>query len=526
MSKLNYLNNPNLKNSRVTLDFTEDQVKEYVKCAGDVEYFTRNYVKIVNVDRGLIPFDMWDFQAKMINTFAKERFTICKLSRQCGKTTTSISYILWLVLFHDSQNVAILANKGSLARDILAKLQLAYEHLPSWLQQGVEVWNKGNIELENGSKVIAASTSSSAVRGGSYNLIFLDEFGHVPRNIAENFFSSVYPTISSGTTTQVIIVSTPYGMNHFYKMWTDAVEKRSFYVPIEIHWSDVPGRDQKWKDETIRNTSEEQFRQEFETLFLGSTATLIHPTKLRELAFTTPILKDEHGTDFYHLVEKDHQYAIVFDVSEGVGGDYSAFTVFDITSLPYVVVAKYRNKEIAPILLPELLSHYGRYYNHAGILGENNGIGIQVVDALYTEMEYEHVIATFVKNKLIKIGGGFAARSQFGVRTTKQVKKIGCANLKSIIESNQLIITDFEIIEELSTFTEQNNSYKADDGYHDDLVMTLVLFAWFTTQRYFKEMTNNDIRHKLTEEMLANINSSLLPVGFLDDGTTDDGIAL
>ena len=518
MSNEFYLNNPNLKRAGVNISFTEDEVKEYIKCAKDPEYFARTYVKIVNVDQGLVPFNMWDFQARMLNTFAENRFTICKLPRQTGKSTTSISYILWRILFHDNQNVAILANKGALARDLLAKLQLAYEYLPKWIQQGVVIWNKGNIELENGSKVVAAATSSSAIRGGSYNLIFLDEFAFVQRNLADQFFASVYPTISSGKTTQVIIVSTPNGLNHFYKLWIDAIEKRSEYVPIEVHWSDVPGRDEKWKEQTIRNTSEAQFRQEFETEFLGSTATLIHPVKLRSLAFINP-QKDQIGLDVYELPQKNHTYIMTADTAEGVGGDSSAISVIDVTQLPYKQVAKYRSNEIPVLLFPEIIYKCARSYNNAYVLVEINSVGQQVVQSLWADYEYENVITTIVKNKNMRMGGGFGQQRQaLGVKTTKQTKRIGCANLKTLIEHDRLIVQDYDTINEFSTFSEKNGTYQAEEGNHDDLVMTLVLFGWLVNQSYFKDLANNDVRKHLANEAQLEVNENMIPVGFMDDG--------
>ena len=517
MAVKTYLGNPNLKAAGVIHQYTLDEVEEYMKCAKDVEYFARKYIKIVNVDFGLMPFNMWDFQAKMLKTFQENRFSICKLPRQVGKSTTSIAYILHLILFTDQQNVAILANKGALARDLLAKLQLAYEYLPKWLQQGVVTWNKGNIELENGSKVLAAATSSSAIRGGSFNLIFLDEFAFVQRNLADAFFASTYPTISSGKTTKIIIVSTPNGMNHFFKMWTDATEGRSEYVPIEILWNDVPGRDEEWKKQTIANTSEEQFRQEFECEFIGSTSTLIHPMKLRELAWNTPT-KDKFGLDYYEAPDPRKLYICVFDVSEGVGGDYSALSIFDVTQMPYRQVAKYRSKEISPLMFPDVIYRFARWYNNAYVLGETNNIGQQVVNSLFMDLEYENVVATYTKNKNIKVGGGFSTRSAFGIRTTKSVKKIGCSNLKTIVESNKLLINDFETIEELATFVEDKDTYKAEEGCHDDLAMTLVLFGWLITQPYFKDLTNSDIRRNLAQETMKDVHDDLLPAGFFDDG--------
>lgn len=521
-----YLGNPLLKAPGVQIDFTKEQIEEYVKCAKDAKYFIETYIKIVNVDKGLVSFNLYDFQEKMVDTFVNNRFTICKLPRQSGKSTTVVGYMLWNILFNDNQNCAILANKGQLARDLLGKIQLSYENLPKWLQQGVITWNKGNIELENGSKAVAASTSSSAIRGGSYNLIFLDEFAFVGMNLAEEFFASVYPTISSGTTSKIIIVSTPNGLNHFYKMWTDAMEHRSNYIPIEVHWRDVPGRDDKWREETIKNTSEDQFRQEFECEFIGSVNTLIAPTKLRSLAFTE-FKKEEWGLDYLEQPQKNHAYVISADVSHGVGLDYSAFSVFDVTQIPYRQVAKYRNAEISPMLLPEVIHRYARWYNDAFVLVENNDIGGTVAETLHNELEYDNMLSTVMKGRAgQQISGGFGGGTNLGVRMSKQVKRIGCQTLKDMIESDKLLVQDFETIQELSTFVARRQSYEAEEGAHDDVVMTMVAFAWLTRQPFFRELTDTDIRAKLAEEKYHAMLDDLTPPGFIDDGQSEDALSI
>ena len=519
-----YLGNPNLKRSNVNIEFTEETVAEYIKCAKDPVYFIRNYVQIVNVDRGLIPFNMYDFQQDMVEKFDTNRFVICKLPRQSGKSTTVTAYMLWLVLFNDNQNIAILANKGALARDLLGKIQLAYEHLPKWLQQGIQVWNKGNIELENGSKIVAAATSSSAIRGGSYNLIFLDEFAFVGNNMADEFFSSVYPTISSGTTSKVFIVSTPNGMNHFYKMWTDSEEQRNNYIPIEVNWNEVPGRDSKWRAETIQNTSEEQFRQEFECQFLGSTNTLINPVKLRNLSFHDPI-EVWNDVEIYHKQEIGREYVISVDTSRGLGLDYSAFIVFDISEVPYKVVAKYRNKEISPLLYPSVVYTIGMRYNEAFVMVELNDIGQQVADILHSDLEYENLLITSVRGRGgQRIGGGFTKNIQLGVKTSKTVKSIGCSNLKDLIENDKLIVEDYDTIVELSSFISRKNSYAAEDGTHDDLVMCCVLFAWLVRQEYFKDLTDTDIRTKIYGEKMKMLEDESLAFMVMDDGQPDPNV--
>jgi hypothetical protein len=519
-----YLGNDNLKRIGVELQYTEEQVKEIIKCSEDPIYFIKNYVKIVNVDKGLVPFEMWKFQEDMVTTFHENRFSICKMPRQVGKTTTAAGYMLWSVLFQENYNIAILANKGSLAREILGRIQYAYEYLPLWLQQGIKVWNKGNIELENGSKINAYATSAAGVRGGSYNLIFLDEFAFVPKNMADEFFTSTYPVISSGKTTKVIIVSTPYGLNHFYKMWVDASESRSLYKPLEVHWSMVPGRDEKWKDETIRNTSEEQFRQEFETEFIGSSATLISGSKLRSLAFFDPIYQEE-CFDIYEQPKPGRLYICTVDCAEGVGQDYSTVNVVDVTETPYKQVAKYRNNKLPLLFFPTVVYAIAKRFNEAYVLIETNNIGQQVVDILHYDLEYENIYK--LEHHHIKgqsISGGFKRSTSFGIKTTKSVKKIGCANLKTLVESDKLIIRDFDTIAEMNTFVRVRDSYEAEEGNNDDLVMGLVLFAWLTAQSYFKDSTNIDIRKVLLEEQNLLGEEELTPVGIIDDGRKEEVI--
>ena len=521
MSKETYLGNPQLKAAFVPVEFTEEQVKEYIKCKDNPTHFISNYVQIVDVDKGLVPFELRDYQKEMVETFGDQRFVICKMARQSGKSTTIIAYLLHFVLFNESTNVAVLANKKALAVELLGRLQLAYENLPKWLQQGVVTWNKGNLEIENGSKIIAAATSGSAIRGGSYNIIFLDEFAHVPSNISEQFFNSVYPTISSGETTKVLIVSTPNGMNMFYKMWVDAEEKRNSYSPIEVHWSQVPGRDEKWKQETIKNTSELQFQQEFECDFIGSANTLINGAKLRQIPFKNPIFSHE-GLDVYQQPIEHHTYVVIVDTSRGQGLDYSAFSVIDVSQMPYRQVAKYRNNEISPMLYPNAIYAIAKKYNEAFVLVEVNDIGGQVADILYYDIEYENIMMTSMKGRAgQQIGGGFAKDSCLGIKTTKQVKRIGCATLKDMIEHDILIIEDFDTISELTTFSSKGQSYEAEEGAHDDLVMTLVLFSWLVQQRYFKDLTNMDIREKLFSEQMKMLEDELTPFGFINDGQED-----
>ncbi len=520
-----YLGNPNLKKANQPKEWTQAEIEEYQKCMNDPLHFITTYIKIVSLDEGLVAFKPYNFQKEMIGTFHNNRFTICKLPRQSGKSTTMIAYLLHYALFNPSVNIAILANKAATARDLLGRLQLAYENLPKWLQQGVMSWNKGSLELENGSKILASSTSASAVRGGSYNIIFLDEFAYVPSSVAEQFFSSVYPTISSGKTTKVIIVSTPHGMNMFYKLWNDAQYKRNTYVPIEVHWSEVPGRDDKWKKETIANTSEQQFATEFECEFLGSTNTLVNASKLRMMSFKEPIVKHE-GLKVYENPKKDHTYIITADVARGTKNDSSAFVVVDVTNIPYKVVACFKDNEIKPLLFPHKIHHVARGYNHAYVLVETNDVGEQVSNNLHFDLEYDNIIMCYMRGRAGQImGSGFSGgKAQLGVRTTKAVKKIGCSNMKQLIESDKLLVDDFDIINELSTYIVHGNSFQAEEGSNDDLVMCLVLFSWATDQRYFKELTDQDIRKRMYADNQDRIEQDMTPFGFKIDGLEDENI--
>ena len=514
-----YLGNPNLKKANVATNFTPDEVQEYIKCSEDPVYFIQTYIKIVSLDKGLIPFDMYDFQVDMTRKFHDNRFNIAKLPRQSGKSTIVTSYLLWYVLFNQNVNVAILANKAATSREMLQRLQLSYENLPKWLQQGILQWNRGSLELENGSKIMAASTSSSAVRGMSFNVIFLDEFAFVPNHIADQFFSSVYPTISSGKSTKVIIISTPHGMNMFYKLWHDAERSKNEYIPTEVHWSEVPGRDAKWKEQTIANTSEQQFKVEFECEFLGSVDTLISPSKLRVMPYHDPIAQNK-GLAIYKRAEPEHNYILTVDVARGTSQDYSAFCVMDTTTVPYEMVARYKNNEIKPIVFPNIIVDVAKNYNNAYILCEVNDIGGQVADIIQFDLEYENLLMAAMRGRAgQQLGQGFSGKkTQLGVKMSTAVKQVGCSNLKALIEEDKLIIPDYDTIAELTTFIVKGQSFAAEDGCNDDLAMCLVIYAWLVAQEYFKELTDQDVRKRLYEEQKNQIEQDMAPFGFVSDG--------
>jgi len=517
-----YLGNRLLKPTNVPQQFTKHEVQEYVKCRDDIVYFLKNYVQVIHVDHGLIPFDLYDYQQDLIKTLEEHRYVIVKSARQSGKSVTSLGYILHYVLFNKTKIVGMLANKASTSRELLGRLQTAYQHLPKFLQQGIVEWNKGNLELENGSKIIASSTSSSAIRGYSFSLLFLDEFAFVQRTIADAFIKSVYPTISSGKDTKIIMVSTPNGFNLFYKFWNDAIEGNNQFKTFKIHWTSIPERDQEWRKKIISDIGEEAFRQEYEADFLGSSNTLISYEKLQELSYNAPIWSKE-DLDVYEEPENDRAYIITVDTARGQGLDYSTFTVFDTTEVPYKIVAKYRNNTVAPLLFPNIINNIGKKYNDAYILVESNDIGAQVADVLHHDLEYENLLTvSWYGRHGQQISSGHKKDISYGVRTTKQVKKIGCSNLKSLVEEDKLLIPDYDIISELTTYVTNGDTFAAEEGANDDLVTTLVLFGWVVDQQYFKELSNQNIREKLYQHKMDTIDDMTIPFGIIDDGLDDE----
>jgi len=519
-----YKGNVLLKKSNQNIEWTPELVQEYVKCQNDPVYFTENYMKIISVNEGLVNFNMYPYQKDMVRSFKDNRFSIVTTARQAGKSTTTCAFILWYIIFHADKTVALLANKGDTAREILSRVQLAYQHLPKWLQQGVVEWNKGSFVLENNSRVLAAATSASAIRGYSINLLFIDEAAFIEN--WDEFFTSVYPTISSGSESKIILVSTPNGLNHFYATWINAQEGRNGYNPILVHWQAVPGRDEQWKKDTLAgmNFDLEKFDQEYNCEFLGSSGTLIAGWKLKELVHKAPMVEKE-GLIQYFQPEKEHVYMMVCDVSRGKGLDYSAFQLVDVSKMPYQQVAVYRNNAVTPVDYAEVIHRTAKAYNNASVLVETNDIGEQVSHTLHYDFGYENVL--FTENagrsgKRVTMGfGGTKGQVDKGIRTTKVVKSIGCSILKLLIEGNQFIVNDFHSINELSTFSKKGTSYEAEPGKHDDLVMCLVLFAWLSEQQYFKDYTDINTLMSLREKTEDDIEQDLAPFGFVDNGRDD-----
>ena len=534
MNTSGYNGNASLKRAGIELPYTEKEVLELAKCVEDPIYFIDNYCYIVTLDHGIQPFKLYDCQKEKVETIHKNRKVIVMEGRQQGKTSVAAAYILWYTLFQESKTVAILANKASTAREIMSRYQLMFEHLPPWMQQGVKTWNKGDIELENGSIVFTAATTAAGIRGKSVNLLYIDEAAVIPNTIADQFFTAVYPVISAGTTTKILITSTPLGYNHFWKFWNDAVNKVNDFVPMFIPYSRIPGRDEAWALEQRRQLGELKYNQEVLCKFLGSSLTLIDASTIEYMS-TCPTVYSKDGLDLYEypikaerddeekLVRKPHSYVIVADTAKGVGGDYSAFVIIDITEVPYKLVGKYRDNKIAPMLYPTVIHKVARDFNDAYVLIETNS-SEQVAHILHNELEYGNLV--FV-NRSTKTGqvvsGGFGGgKTQLGVNTDKRVKRIGCFTFKSLLEEKKLLVFDPDVISEISTFIQVRDSYQADEGYHDDLVMPLVLFSWLTTNPYFREMSDVNIREAMYQERIKQIEEEVVPFGFIMNGTEEE----
>ena len=523
-----YNGNVNLKRKGVSVEFSQEMVGEFIKCAQNPTYFAEKYIQIVHVDHGLIPISLYDYQKEIVDKITNNRRVTVVTSRQAGKTTTAVAVILHYVLFNEHKTCALLANKGDAAREILDRIKIAYEALPKWMQQGVMEWNKGSVEFENGCKIIAGSTSSSAIRGKSISFLYIDETAFVEN--WDEFFASVFPTISSGETTKMLYTSTPNGLNHFYKTCQGAKEDTNGFEYVEVPWQKVPGRDDAWKQETLAamDFDKQKFNQEFECGFLGSSGTLIDGSKLKTLVTQRPIAETPQ-MKVYEQPQKGHIYCLIADVSRGKGLDYSAFHVIDVTTMPYKQVFVYRDNTISPIDYASTIHNVLKRYNDAYTLVEINDIGGQVTDLLHHEFECESMLLTESAGRSGKrLSTGFSKNADKGIRTTKSVKAVGCNMIKMLIEQDQIIINDFDTVNEFSTFSRRGKTYQAESGRHDDLVMGLVLFGWMSDQIFFKEITDINTVDRLKERNENAMIESLLPIGFnsYDHENENQGVSM
>jgi hypothetical protein len=504
----NYLGNPNIKKDGIVSNFNEEQVLEYARCMKDPIHFVEKYAKIISLDKGLVPFKLYPYQKKMFRHFEENRFNVILACRQSGKSISACGYLLWFALFQPEKSIAVLANKGATAREMLARITIMLENIPFFLQPGVKALNKSNIDFSNNSRIIAAATTGSSIRGLSINLLYLDEFAFVER--AAEFYTSTYPVISSGGDTKIIVTSTANGIgNTFHKIWEGSIQGVNEYNNFRVDWNDVPGRDEKWKEETINNTSQVQFDQEFGNTFFGTGNTLVNAQTLLDLRAKPPIKYMEGGDCLiYKEPVKNHEYILVADVSKGRGQDYSSFSLIDINVRPFEQVVVYRNNTISPLLFPNIIYKYANVYNKAYCIVESNDQGSVVCNGLYYELEYENVhVESAVKANAV------------GIDINRKSKRLGCSALKDLLENNKLRIVDEQTILEISTFEARGQTYQASVGNHDDLVMNLVLFGYFVSSTYFSNLTDIDIKDMIFKQKLKEIEEDIVPFGFIDDGS-------
>tara|TARA_Y100000813_G_scaffold197381_1_gene182595 strand:- start:174 stop:1793 length:1620 start_codon:yes stop_codon:yes gene_type:complete len=504
----NYLGNPNIKKDGITQNWTKEEVQEYALCMKDPVYFIEKYAKIISLDVGLVPFQLYPYQKKMFQQFEKNRFNVVLACRQSGKSISACGYLLWFALFQPEKSIAILANKGATAREMLARITIMLENIPFFLQPGVKALNKSNIDFSNNSRIIAAATTGQSIRGLSINLLYLDEFAFVER--AAEFYTSTYPVISSGTDTKIIVTSTANGIgNTFHKIWEGSIQGVNEYSNFRVDWNDVPGRDEKWKQETINNTSQVQFDQEFGNTFFGTGNTLINAQTLLDLRASQPVKIMENGDMFvYKETVNKHDYILVADVAKGRGQDYSTFSLIDISTRPFEQVAVYRNNTISPLLFPNIIYKYANVYNKAYCIIESNDQGSVVCNGLYYDLEYENVhVESAIKANAV------------GIEINRKSKRLGCSALKDLMENNKIKVVDEQTILEISTFEAKGQTFEASTGNHDDLVMNLVLFGYFVSSAYFANLTDINIKDMIFKQKLKAIEEDIVPFGFIDDGS-------
>lgn len=520
-SKNSYNGNRSLKQIGYVIQYTYEQVQELMRCKDDPIYFIKTYCQIVSLDsEQLIPFELFTYQEKFIEIIQNNRKVISMQPRQMGKSQTVAAYILWYTLFNNNKTVAILAYKSEAAMEILSRYQLMFENVPIWMQQGIKTWNKGDVELENGSSVFTAATSSSGIRGKSVNLLYVDEVAIVPNNIAEQFFTSVYPVVSAGETTKIILTSTPLGYNHFWKFWNDAENNINGFKHLRVNYWEHPKRDEQWAKEQKALLGDIKFNQEVLCAFLGSSNTLINADTIARLS-SKPYVFSKDQLDIIEEPKPNNTYFISVDTSRGVERDYSAFTVINTTGYPFTVVAKYRNNNISPLLYPDIIHKVAKDYNNAYVLVEINDNGQQIADIIHNELEYENMMWVGSDARYGQHISSSGKDAKLGVRTTKQVKSLGCATLKTLVENNKLLVFDNDIISEFSTFVESKGTFKADEGYHDDLTMTLVLFSWASNDPTFRDIMNANNREAVFKQQMINIEEELTPFGIISSAEDD-----
>lgn len=500
-SNIYYRNNENLKAENINIDYEVWQVKEIQKCFNDPVYFIKNYVKIVT-PKGLELFDLRDYQEKIVHLIDKEKRIIYMSGRQSGKTASAAAYIVHYIIFNSYKRVAILANKEATSKEIFDRVQLTFEHLPIWLKCGIKEWNKKSMLLDNGSSVIIGSTSSSSISGKSINLLYIDEAALISKQMANDFFDSILPVVSADPEAKIVISSTPKKLNHFYRMWKDAVSGKSGYKYLKVEWWEVPGRDEKFKEKIINEKGIEHWEQEYAVEFLGSGGSLLSSKTLKSIVTEDPLEVRMNGKfRIFKYPEKNKSYIVFVDVGEGIGKDDSVCQIIDISVLPYEQVAVYQDNEIKPRLFNVVIDKLGKYYNEALVVIETNSCGQEVANNLNYESEYENIFYD----------------KDFGIKTTKLTKKIGCGEFKSMMETMKIKIRDEKTLTQLANFSDNGKgSYGSEDG--DDLVMPFIIFSyWINRDEYVSNWLDiDDVSNKHNKELIEELDGFLILMDYDD----------
>lgn len=505
---------PNLKRANIKIKWTKEMVQEWKKCRDDIVYFAETYCAITHIDYGTIKVQLRDYQRDMLEIMHKKRMTVCNLSRQLGKTTVVAIFLAHFVCFNKDKAVGILAHKGSMSAEVLDRTKQAIELLPDFLQPGISEWNKGNITLDNGSTIGAYASSPDAVRGNSFAMIYIDECAFIPNFV--DAWLAIQPVISSGRRSKIIITTTPNGLNHFYDIWTAAIEKKSGFEPYTAIWNSVKERlynDEdifddgwQWSKQTISASTLEQFNQEHGAQFQGTSGTLISGMKLAIMNWIE--VMPENGYFYrYKKPDPERKYIASLDCSEGRGQDYHALHIIDVTDEKWEQVAVLHSNEISHMILPDIVYKYLMEYNEAPVYIELNSTGVSVAKSLYMDLEYENVICDSMVD--------------LGMKQTRRTKPVGCSTLKDLIEKDKLKINHKPTILEFRTFSQNKLSWAAEDGFHDDLVMSLVIFAWLTTQQKFADYVDKEDLRLASEVFgreLEDMNDDYAPVVFVDSG--------
>lgn len=513
--KIAFNGNRGLKPAYCQLALTNDHIQEIYKCMNSVEYFFFNYCQVVT-SKGFTFGDVRQYQIDLLNFLAVEPRCCLSMPRQSSKSVTAGIHILHQILFKKEITWGLAANKQGMSKEILTKIKQTYSRLPFWLQQGVISWNANSIELENGSKVLTSATTGDSFRGFTLSGgLLVDECAFISPTMWEEFYDSVFPTVSSVKTSQIILASTPKGLNHWHAIWTDAEEKRSEFRPYKINWYDVPGRDDEWLETQIETFGPMYVAQNYQCSFLGSSDTLIDAYSLAQLRRIEPIIRDKFiaGMNIFEDVVEKKKYILSVDTAKD-GSDKFALHVIDITKFPFSQVAS-ASLDVSYLKMPKVLLDIATYYNNAFVIIENvEGSGQSIADTLYSVYEYEHLY----KDK----------RKEYpGFRTSKGTRPKILSLLKTFIENKKLIIKDKTTIEQLGTFIKRGGKYQADSGSKDDSVMALAIsFAPFLDISAYADYDKfmealEHLGYEDEEHEYVDIGS-LVSVGYFDDGIEFD----